>query len=91
MCSDLIKVRVAGADLTVNLEDISPSGACLQAEEPLEPGAPVLLICRRRRFRGRVIYCVRHEIGYFAGIRFDAGQRWSRADYEPKHLLGAVR
>jgi hypothetical protein len=41
----------------------------------------------RHRFRGRVTHCTHNEIGYFVGIRFDAGKKWSREIYEPKHLL----
>jgi PilZ domain len=92
MCSELIQVRLAGVarpGLTANLEDISLSGACVQTEEPLPAGAAVDLRCGRRRFRGHVKYCLETELGYFAGIQFEAGQKWSRADYEPKHLLDA--
>jgi hypothetical protein len=93
-CSDLIKVRVEGAEpaeLTVNLEDISPSGACLQLEQSLPVGARLALRLGRRTFRGQVRYCVYHEIGYFAGIEFDAGRKWSRELYQPKHLLDPTR
>jgi len=92
MCSDLIKVRLedAGADaaeMTVNLEDISPSGACVLFAEPVAAGARVCLRLGRYKFRGRVQYTTHNEIGYFAGIRFDAGRKWSRKMYEPEHLL----
>ena len=90
LCSDLIKIRLEGPqprELTANLEDISASGACLQLEEPLPLEAQVCLLCCRCRFRGKVKYCVHNEIGYFVGVRFQAGQKWSRERYEPKHLL----
>ena len=91
-CSDLIKVRLEGAgagraELTANLEDISPSGACVQFEEPVPAGARLCLTLGRHKFRGRVTHCTHNEIGYFVGIRFDAGKVWSRKLYEPKHLL----
>jgi hypothetical protein len=89
-CSDLFKVRVEGAEpaeLTANLEDISPSGACVQFEQPVPVGAILALSLGRRKLRGQVKYCLQNEIGYFAGIEFAAGQRWSRKIYEPKHLL----
>lgn len=89
-CSDLIKVRLEGAEpaeLIANLEDISPSGACLQFEQPVPAGARVCLKLGRHKFRGRVAYCMQHEIGYFVGVQFDAGRKWSRQIYEPKHLL----
>ncbi len=94
LCSDLIGVRLEGAgpaELTANLEDISPSGACVLLEQPAAPGARISLRLGRRRLRGRVQYCVHHEIGYFAGVRFDSGQQWSRKIYTPKHLLDPAR
>jgi hypothetical protein len=36
---------------------------------------------------GKVKYCVFREIGYFLGIEFEAGSRWSRNDFRPQHLL----
>jgi hypothetical protein len=27
------------------------------------------------------------EIGYFLGIEFDSGVRWSQRDFKPQHLL----
>jgi hypothetical protein len=89
-CSDLIKVRVEGvepAEFTANLEDISPSGACVQFEQPVTAGAKIMLMLGRHRLQGRVRYCVHNEIGYFAGIQFDPGRKWSRELYLPKHLL----
>jgi PilZ domain len=89
-CSDLIKVRLEGgepAELTANLEDISPSGACVQFEQAVPVGARLCLRLGGHEFRGQVRHCTHNEIGYFAGIRFDAGQQWSRRIYEPKHLL----
>ena len=50
-------------------------------------GAILALSLGRRKLRGQVKYCLQNEIGYFAGIEFAAGQRWSRKIYEPKHLL----
>jgi PilZ domain-containing protein len=90
LCSDLIEVRVEGAepaDFTANLEDISPSGACLQSEQPIACGAHISLQLGRHRFTGEVRYCVHNEIGYFAGVQFGEGQKWSRQIYTPKHLL----
>jgi hypothetical protein len=94
LCSDLIKIRVEGApprELTANLEDISASGACLLLEEPLPLEARVCLLCHQCPLRGMVKYCVHNEIGYFVGVRFQAGEKWSRERYEPKHLLDPTR
>jgi hypothetical protein len=89
-CSDLIKVRLEGAEpaeLVANLEDISPSGACVQFEQPVAPGARLCLMLGRHKFRGQVTRCVHNDIGYFVGIQFAAGRKWTRQAYEPKHLL----
>jgi len=94
LCSDLIQVRLEGAEpaeLTANLEDISPSGACVLFEQPVPAGTRLCLMLGRYEFRGRVTRCTHNEIGYFVGVRFDAGQLWSREIYEPKHLLDPAR
>jgi len=93
-CSDLIAVRPEGpepVELVANLEDISPSGASVQFEQPLEPGARLSLMLGSHQFRGHVTHCTHNEIGYFVGVRFDAGRQWSRRIYEPKHLLDPKR
>ena len=90
MCSELVRVRVAGASeaLLGNLEDISASGACVQLEEPVQPGAALTLICRRTRFTGTAKYCVYVPVvGYLLGMAFDGGQKWSREEFVPSHLL----
>jgi hypothetical protein len=51
MCADLIKVRIqdaAGArEVIANLEDISPSGACIQLEAATLEGADVEMMCAK--------------------------------------------
>ena len=89
-CSDLIRVRLEGGEpveLTATLEDISPSGACVQFEEAVPAGARLCLMLGRHKFRGQVTHCTHNEIGYFVGVRFDAGRKWSREIYKPEHLL----
>ena len=93
-CSDLIEVRLEGAEpaeLMANLEEISPAGACVQFEQAVPAGARICLRLGRWKFRGQVTHCTHNEIGYFVGVRFDAGRKWSRQMYEPKHLLNPAR
>jgi hypothetical protein len=93
-CSDLIKVRLEGGEsgeLVANLEDISPSGACVQFERAVPAGARLCLMLGRYKFRGQVTHCTHNEIGYFVGVRFDAARKWTRQMYEPKHLLDPAR
>ena len=71
MCSDLVKVRLHdGADpeeFVANLEDISPSGACLLLEAALPDGASIEVISSTCRLKGKVRYCRFVEIGYVGG------------------------
>ena len=73
------------------LEDISESGACFQMESPVPVGAELEWRCPGGDFKGIVRYCVYREIGYFAGIQFSPGCRWSRRIYRPQHLLDPAR
>ncbi|HUP03025.1 MAG TPA: PilZ domain-containing protein, partial [Bryobacteraceae bacterium] len=76
---------------TALLEDISPSGACLQLEVAVPVGAELLWECPNHRFAGRVRYCNYRDIGYFAGVQFEAGSGWSSDAYQPQHLLDLKR
>ena len=92
LCADL--VEVCWTDRTEKkqramalLEDISPSGACLQVETALPPGVEIRWGSPRQRFTGWVRYCVYREIGYFVGVEFAGKSRWSKRIYRPQHLL----
>jgi len=69
------------------LEDISPSGMCLQFETPLPIGIQVEVNCPGDKLCGTVRYCVYREIGYFVGIELEPHHHWSRQQFEPQHLL----
>lgn len=72
---------------TALLEDISPSGMCMQFEVPVALDARLEIHCPGGKLRGTVRYCVYREIGYFVGIELDQTCHWSREQYEPQHLL----
>jgi PilZ domain len=96
LCADLVDIdwRDQSGRLrrgVANLEDISQSGACLQVEKPVALGAPLRLTYPGGVLLGRVKYCVFREIGYFLGVEFEPGQRWSRQDYRPQHMLDPRR
>jgi hypothetical protein len=91
MCADMVEVcwkegprfrRSLGL-----LEDISPSGACLQMETAIPLDAPIRWGPPQSSFSGLVRYCVYREIGYFVGVEFEAASQWSRKSYRPQHLL----
>ena len=90
MCSDLVTVQLENKDdlLVANLEDISPSGACLGMEQAVPTDAMMTLNCSGCQFRGKVRYCVFNESGYQVGLKLTECQ-WSKEAYEPKHLLDA--
>jgi hypothetical protein len=92
LCADLVDVcwkdQAGGAcKSTALLEDISPSGMCLQFEIPVPLGTPVDVHCPGENLSGIVRYCVYREIGYFVGIELAPSNKWSRQQFEPQHLL----
>lgn len=91
MCADLVKVRIDEAggvrEEVANLEDISPSGACVQIAAEARAGADIEIVCARCRLKGKVCYCRFVEIGYDIGVAFDRPGAWDRRRYTPKHLL----
>ena len=96
LCADMVEVRWqdrAGKTrrTTGLLEDISPSGACLQLETPAPLGVEIRWESPKREFTGRVLYCVYREIGYFVGVEFDSNSKWSKRAYKPQHLLDLQR
>lgn len=96
MCADMIRVAWRDAagrhrHTMALLEDISASGACLQLESPLPPGALIEWTSTGHRFRGFVRYCVYREIGYFAGIQFSPASQWSETMYHPEHMFDPRR
>jgi hypothetical protein len=96
LCADMVglswKDKSGRARKTiVNLEDISLYGACLQVEAPIPLGTTVRIEHAKGELAGFVKYCVFREIGYFLGIEFDPGTRWSQKHFKPQHLLDPRR
>lgn len=96
LCADLVDVK--WKDQTgrtrrgvANLEDISLSGACLQVDRPVALGTALLISYPNGELTGKVKYCVFREIGYFLGVEFEPGSRWSQRHYRPQHLLDPRR
>jgi len=92
MCADLVKVVVHDAgrppsEVVANLEDISPSGACIQLDEAIGEGADIELVCSQCRMKGKVRNCRFVDIGYDVGVEFSQRGSWNRERFEPKHLL----
>jgi hypothetical protein len=96
LCADLVDVRWKDQSgrtrrSVANLEDISLSGACLQVDNPVPASTTMFISHPRGEFQGRVRYCVYREIGYFLGVEFEPGSRWSRRRFKPRHLLDPRR
>jgi len=92
MCSQRVVLRLgerAGSAQSREaiLEDISATGACVQLVEPVPVGGPGELVVSKKRLRGTIRYCEFREIGYFVGIEFEPGAKWSHDDFVPEHLL----
>src|SRR5580704_14252239 len=96
LCADLVDVKwkdPSGRTRrgVANLEDISLSGACLQVERPVPLESNFRISHPSGELVGTVKYCVFREIGYFLGIEFEPGSRWSQRHFRPQHLLDPRR
>jgi len=69
------------------LEDISPSGACVQLEQAIPIGTPISILYPNGQYHGRIRYCIFQHTGYFVGVQFDPGYQWSKEEFLPSHLL----
>jgi len=96
LCADLVEVEWTDANGrrrrgVANLEDISATGVCLQMEIAIPLETSVSLRLPEDDVRGRVRYCVHREIGYYLGVEFNEGTRWSARMYKPQHLFDPQR
>jgi hypothetical protein len=96
LCADLVDIQwrdKAGRirRTVANLEDISLSGACIQVDLPIPIDTPLCINYPRGELQGKVCYCVYREIGYFLGVEFEPGIRWSMRQFRPQHMLDPRR
>jgi hypothetical protein len=96
LCADLVDIQWKDKTgrtrrAVANLEDISLSGACVQLDVPLPLETKLHISYPKGELRGRVCYCIYREIGYFLGVEFEAGFRWSLRHFKPQHLLDPRR
>ena len=92
MCADVVQASWTGKDgsrqqADALLENISPSGACLQFEVGVPLGVNLRFTCEEHEFTGEVRYCSYNEIGYFVGVELEPRSQWSRRMFKPRHLL----
>lgn len=92
LCADLVEVRWKDPGgksrrAVANLEDISLSGACVQVDLQIPLGVEVTISYPKGEFTGIVRYCHFREIGYFVGLQFEDGCKWSSKSFRPMHLL----
>ena len=91
LCADLVDVHRKDKNgrtrrAIANLEDISLSGAA-QVDAPIPIDTALRICYPKGELQGRVCYCVFREIGYFLGIKFEPGFRWSMREFVRRRLL----
>jgi hypothetical protein len=96
LCADLVEIEWRDTSgrlrrTMANLEDISHSGACLQLDCAIPIHAQVKISYPTGDLAGIVRYCVYREIGYFLGVRFDEGVKWTQRSFKPQHLFDPRR
>jgi len=96
LCADLVDIRWKdksgrGHKVTALLEDISASGACVQLDAPIPNNTVVKICLPKGQLQGSVKYCVYRDIGYFIGLQFQPDSKWSRKEFQPRHMLDMPR
>src|ERR1700722_1498860 len=96
LCADMVDVHWKDKSGRLrkgvaNLEDISLSGACLQFDQPVPLQTEVRISYPKGELSGKVRYCVYREIGYFLGIEFEPGCKWSSRGIQTPHVLDTQR
>jgi hypothetical protein len=96
LCSDLVHIQWEDKSgrlrqVVATLEDISISGACIQVEQPIPLYTALRILHAKRELQGCVCYRVYREVGYFVGIEFSPGYRWSVRQFRPLHLMDVRR
>ncbi|HWD98988.1 MAG TPA: PilZ domain-containing protein, partial [Bryobacteraceae bacterium] len=90
-CADLVRVEWVEGEGRLHsteavLEDISRIGGCVEVDEPIPPGATIIIALGEAQLYGQVCYCVFRDYGYFVGVQFSADSTWSSGTAEPAHL-----
>jgi hypothetical protein len=57
----------------------------MEMEIPL--GTNISIAHSKGELEGRVRYCVYRDIGYFLGIQFEPGVKWTQGNYRPMYLF----
>lgn len=96
MCADLVEIEWRDKNgrnqqTVANLEDISALGACLQVEIEIPLRTVVRMTVMKNEYVGEIRYCVFREFGYFLGVQFGPGVKWSSRTFKPLHLFDPRR
>ena len=96
MCADLVEIEWRDGNgrtqqAVANLEDISTLGACLQVEVEIPLRTVVRMTVMKNEYVGEIRYCVFREFGYFLGVQFEPGVKWSSRAFKPLHLFDPRR
>ena len=97
LCADIVDVRWEDQKtgrtrrMTANLDDISRFGACLLVDSAIPVKTPLRIAHAGGELTGKVVYWIWWEVGYFTGVEFDPGCRWSQENYQPQHLYDPRR
>lgn len=87
LCSELVALKVGSTTYTVNLEEIWPEGAVLEAESAVENGAHVEIRSSDVLLTGRVVGVELQEFGWRVEVAFSPLTPWDLETFRPQHLL----
>jgi hypothetical protein len=96
LCAELVRIRWRAPEghtqtAIAILQEISPSGACLEVQRPIPRRAPLSLAYPAGELRGNVRYCIPGDTGYSIEVRFEPASRWSPQRFKPQHMFDPQR
>ena len=97
LCADLVDIQWRDQNNrnrrgVANLGGYFPLGRGASAWSASVPlGSTIRITYPNGELTGLVKYCVFRDIGYFLGVEFAPGNRWSQRSYRPQHMLDPRR
>jgi len=91
LCADVVNVhwkdsRGRTRRAVANLDDISRGGVSLQVADPVPIGTALTVTHQNGELTGKVKSCMLRHRGYYLGIEFEPGCRWSPKSFRPANL-----
>jgi hypothetical protein len=92
LCAGLVEVRWSDehgypCETIANLDDLSPGGACLLVDSPIQPGTRIAVGHLISQVEAEIRYCSSSELGWVVGAQFLTGKTPGIRACNPSHWV----